>query len=368
MIKFAYKHILKPLLFKFDPELVHDVFVNLGASLGRYALGRGLVRSIYGPGRSNASIRIDGITYRSPVGMAAGFDYNGRLTGVLGAMSFGAVEVGSVTARPCEGNPRPRMRRMIKSKGLVVYKGLRNDGVDRIIERLKKCERHDGLVVGVSIAKTNDPCSITLEEGIEDYAYSFKRLNEEGVGDFYTINISCPNVHGGENFAEPGRLRKLLARLGETPCSRPVYVKMPIDQPWERFEELLEVIREAGVQGVVIGNLNKDYDLVEHQDERPVEFRGGLSGSTCRALSTDLIRRTRRKYPEGLTIIGCGGILSVADAMEKLDAGADMLQLITGMIFEGPHLMGEIARAFAARKASEATGRPQRVVTAEVFG
>ncbi|MBA3901393.1 MAG: quinone-dependent dihydroorotate dehydrogenase, partial [Bacteroidetes bacterium] len=253
-------------------------------------------------------------------------------------------------ARPCEGNPKPRLKRMIKSKSLVVYKGLRNQGVERIMQRLKETKKPEGMVWGISIAKTNDPESVSLEDGIEDYFYSFKRLNEEGIGDFYTINISCPNVHGGENFAEPERLNKLLKRLMEIKTNKPVYAKMPINTPWEEFNEMLKVVDKYGLQGVVIGNLNKNYEDADFTEEASEEYRGGLSGKPCFSLSNNLIRLTRKNWGNRFTIIGCGGILSAADAMEKLDAGADLLQMITGMIFEGPHLMSEICEAYSKRE------------------
>jgi dihydroorotate dehydrogenase len=346
MIKWAYKNVLKPILFKFDPELVHDVFVDMGEFLGRSGIGRALICGMYGYKGDRIALTVDGITYRSPVLLAAGFDYNGRLGQVLPAMAFGGVEAGSVTARPCAGNDKPRMRRLIRSGGLVVNKGLKNEGVDKVIDRLKTRKREKGFVIGVSIAKTNDRLNTSQEQGIEDYVYSFKRLNEENVGDFYTINISCPNVFGGENFAEPVRLRQLMYALMKIRCDKPVYAKMPINLPWNEFEELLDVLVEYGVNGVVIGNLNKNYADAAHQDELPATYSGGLSGRPCRDISTDLIRRTRQKYPEGFTIIGCGGILSPGDARDKLDAGADLLQLITGMIFEGPHLMKEICAMY----------------------
>ncbi|MBT0811597.1 quinone-dependent dihydroorotate dehydrogenase [Litoribacter ruber] len=349
MIRFLYKNVLKPILFKIDPEVVHDAFVVLGANMGKFQAGRILLGLMYKYTEKDIEITVDGITYKSPVMLAAGFDYNGQLAHVLDCLSFGGDEIGSVTARPCEGNPKPRLKRMIKSKSLVVYKGLKNQGVDRIIARLKNTTKPEGFVWGISIAKTNDPGGSTFEGGIEDYHYSLSRLAEENMGDFYTINISCPNVHGGENFAEPQRLEKLLDRLMEVEHDKPVYAKMPINQPWEEFNELLHVLDKAGVHGVVIGNLNKNYSDADFQEEAPTEYRGGLSGKLCQRLSTDLIRQTKNYWGDRFTIIGCGGILTVEDAMEKLDAGADLLQLITGMIFEGPHLMKDICAAYASR-------------------
>jgi len=349
MIAFLYKRILKPLLFKSDAEWVHHVFVKFGAFLGSSALGKGVIRMFYGYRGKPISIQVDGITYSSPVMLAAGFDYNGRLAHILPSLSFGGDEIGSVTARACEGNPRPRLKRMIRSRSLVVYKGLRNHGVDKVIERLQAKPQPKNFVWGISIAKTNDAESVSLEDGIADYAYSLQRLGETGVGDFYTINISCPNVHGGENFAEPERLEKLFQRLDAIPHSRPVYVKMPIGLTWKEFNELVKVLDKHRVNGLVIGNLNKDYTAADFPEEAPPSYRGGLSGKPCREPSTELIRLTRNTWGNRFTLIGCGGIMSAEDAMEKLDAGADLLQLVSGMIFEGPHLMRDICKAYAKR-------------------
>jgi dihydroorotate dehydrogenase len=349
MIKFLYKNFLKPLLFKFDPEWVHNVFVDMGEMIGKISMGRSLIFQVYGYKGPDISKTVDGIKYKYPVMLAAGFDYNGRLASILDCMAFGGDEIGSVTARPCEGNPKPRLKRMIKSKSLVVYKGLRNQGVDKIIERLGKFKKPEGFVWGISIAKTNSPEVVSFEDGLEDYFYSFKRLIEKNTGDFYTINISCPNVHGGENFAEPERLNTLLQKLSVIECNKPVYAKMPINTSWEEFNKLLQVLDRYKISGVVIGNLNKNYEDADYPEETPAEYRGGLSGKPCFELSNELIRKTKENWGNRFAIIGCGGILSAEDAMKKLDAGADLLQLITGMIFEGPHLMKEICEAYAKR-------------------
>jgi dihydroorotate dehydrogenase len=350
MIKWLYKKVLKPLLFKMDPEFVHDIFVSFGEKLGRCKLGRWWIAAMYkykGPYKGKT---VDGIYYKSPVALAAGFDYNGRVANVLDCLSFGGDEMGSVTARPCRGNEKPRLKRMVKSKAFVVYKGLKNEGVEAVINRLKRTKKRNGFVWGISIAKTNDELSATTEAGIQDYLYSLKRLTKEEIGDFYTINISCPNVHGGESFASPKYLRPLFDELKTVDVKKPVYVKMPINEEWSEFNELMKVLAAYDmVKGVVIGNLNKNYKEADFPEEGPTDYRGGLSGKVCRERSTDLIRSTKEHWGDRFTIIGCGGVLSVEDAMEKLDAGADLIQLISGMIFEGPHLMKEICKAMEER-------------------
>ena len=171
-------------------------------------------------------------------------------------------------------------------------------------------------------------------------------LFRSGVGDYYTINISCPNTFGGETFAKPDLLTRLLTKLATVPCTKPRYIKMPINLEWDDFNALLKIIDKFGYEGVVIGNLNKKYSDLSFPEDAPKEWRGGLSGKPCFELSNELIRKTREAYVERFTIIGVGGIFSPEDALAKFRAGADLVQLITGMIFEGPGLIGRICNAY----------------------
>lgn len=342
-----YQTLLKPLLFKFSPDEVHEWFTNLGEFLGKRSFTRSFFSLVYNYHGPDIFSQVDGISYRTPVILSAGFDYNARLTQILPALGFGGVEVGSVTARPCRGNPRPNLTRLIKSKSIVVYKGLRNDGVDSIIERLRLQKRIPNFVIGVSIARTNDEQAASLEAGIEDYRTSFEKLNKANVGDYYTLNISCPNAFGGETFASPSRLEKLLSRIREVQCKKPVYVKLPINLSWDETRELLEIIVSYHIDGVILGNLNKNYNDLQFREEAPKEFRGGLSGAPCFRLSNELLEKGYRMFGDRLTFIGCGGILSPEDAMEKFHRGAKLVHLITGMIFTGPSLIKSICQAYA---------------------
>lgn len=334
-----YKHVLKPILFLFQPEAVHDFFTWFGSLAGRNAITRKIIGLVYDYSGKDVSMVVDGVRYRTPFVLSAGFDYNGNLTQILRYIGLGGEEIGSVTARPCAGNEKPRLTRLPKSRSILVNKGLRNDGVDKVIQRLKSLPRSDDFVIGISIARTNDALSASVEEGIKDYAYSFRRLVEEGVGDYYTINISCPNAYGGEAFCNVDLLPGLLRELAKVKTNKPVYVKMPINLPWSDFDHLLQIINPTFVRGVVIGNLNKKYEDLDVRNEAPADYRGGLSGEPCRRLSTELIRNTKSKYGNRFTIIGVGGVMSPEDANEKFDAGADLIQLISGLIFEGPGLV-----------------------------
>jgi dihydroorotate dehydrogenase len=343
-----YKNILKPILFKFDPEMVHNHFVAFGEFAGKSKLLKKFIGGFYGYKGKDISKTIDGLTFKTPFLLSAGFDYNGRLINILPEISFGGAEVGSVTARSCEGNKKPRLIRLPKSQSILVNKGLRNDGVEAVIKRLKKYKKREGFVVGVSIARTNDEKVSDNEDGIKDYMYSFKRLNEENVGDYYTLNISCPNAFGGETFASSLMLQNLLFKISEIKCKKPVYIKMPINLSWSEFDGLLKVIEKFEIiKGVVIGNLNKNYNDLDFRDEAPQNYKGGLSGKPCFKLSNALIRQTREAYKQRFTIIGCGGVMSPDDMAEKFKAGADLVALITGMIYNGPGFIKELANHYS---------------------
>ncbi len=342
-----YTRILKPIFFKFDPEFMHDFMVFWGEVFGAFAPARWLISLVWGYSGKDISKVVDGVRYERPVLLSAGFDTDGRLSRILPSISFGGEEVGSVTARPCEGNAKPRLTRLIRNNSLVVWKGLRNEGARKIAEQLLHKKTPKDFVVGISVAQTNDEKVRDAESGLEDYYQTFKIMNERGVGDYYTINISCPNTFGGETFAKPDLLTRLLTKLSTVPCTKPRYIKMPINLEWNAFNELLKIIDQFGYEGVVIGNLNKKYSDLDFPEDAPKEWRGGLSGKPCFELSNELIRKTRTEYGARFTIIGVGGIFSPEDALAKFRAGADLVQLITGMIFEGPGFIKRICNAYA---------------------
>lgn len=345
-----YQHIAKPILFRIHPEKVHAAIVPLGELAGSTELGRSAVSLFYGYKKSDAAVVVDGIRYRTPIVLSAGFDPNGRLVKTLASVGFGGEEVGSVTARPCAGNPPPNQSRLKNTKSLIVNKGLRNQGVERVTARLKAKKRIPGFAVGVSIARTNDAQSGSCEDGIEDYATSLKHLTQHNVGDWYTINISCPNSATGELYTSADNLEALLTTLDQVSTAKPIYLKMPISRPESEYRALVDVAAKHRVTGLIIGNLQKDYSHIKEGDERPETYRGGLSGAPCKGDADRLLSLTKETYGDRFTLIGCGGVLSVDDAMEKYDRGASLIHMITGMIFTGPSLMSDIARAYAKRK------------------
>lgn len=282
-----------------------------------------------------------GMDFKSPLGLAAGFDKNAEMTDICADISFGFTEIGSITGRPCIGNPKPRLWRLIKSKAIVVYYGLKNDGCEKIAEKLK--DKKFKLPVFTSIAKTNSPDIVELKAEIEDYVKAYKTLIN--IGDMSVINISCPNIFGGNQFSDPENLQKLLTEIEKIRTKKPVFIKFPPDLKPHQIDKILNVLKNYSIAGIICTNLTKDRNNTEMMSkivEKNIPEHGGISGKPVEELANETIKyiysKTKRKY----VIIGCGGISSAADAYKKIRLGASLVQMITGMIYEGPEIMSEI--------------------------
>ena len=340
-IAWVYKNVGKRVFFAMDPEYVHDRMTNIGKILGSNSVTKALIKWVFRFDDKILEQTVCGLKFKNPVGLSAGFDKNAELHNIMNDVGFGFVEIGSVTLKPYDGNPKPRLYRLKKSQGIVVYYGLKNIGVEKIIPKLKNRKDKD-LIVGVSVAKTNCKETATVDQGVEDYSGCLKKLKMANVGDYYTINISCPNAFGGEPFVDTQSLEKLLAKLFMNKIDKPVLIKMPLDKQWSDFRELLLVIEKYPVSGVIIANLLKDRSAKEIVDVIPENIKGGISGRPTWRRSNELINQTYKEFGKKLVIIGVGGIFSAEDAYEKIKCGATCVQLITGMIFEGPQLIGSI--------------------------
>lgn len=346
----AYRYLAKPILFKFKPDGVHNSLVKLGSCLQKSRTINYSLRAIWAyKNESMLSQNILGIKFHNPVGLSAGFDKNFELAKLLKATGFGFMEGGSLTFHECEGNPRPWFNRLPNTKSLVVYAGLANKGVKAIIKTLNDypSDTFQDFPLNISVAKTNSKGSCTDKEAIADYVGSLTLLTMANLGDMYTLNISCPNTYGGEPFTTPGRLNTLLCAVDQLNLKQPVFIKMPSHLLWQEFKELLKVADKHAIAGVTISNLAKDRGQVKLMDPLPETIKGNLSGKPTWDLSNDLIRKTYLKYNKRFVIIGVGGIFSAEDAYFKIKLGASLVELITGMIFEGPQLIGQINQGLA---------------------
>ncbi|MEI7578509.1 MAG: quinone-dependent dihydroorotate dehydrogenase [bacterium] len=341
LIAWVYQNFLKKILFKRDPEDVHDSFIKIGNILGKFAITRFFTRLFFRYRNPMLEQEVAGITFKNPVGLSEGFDKDANLIDILPEVGFGFNQIGSITWFSYAGNAKPRLIRLPNSRGIIVNYGLKNIGAKKISENLEKHGKTN-IPLSISIAKTNSPETCTIDQGIEDYFNSYKLLNEKNLGDFYTLNISCPNTFGGEPFTTPEKLDALLKKIREIKSARPLFIKMPINLSWNRIAQLLKVAVRYEVTGVIIGNLNKDRSNISSKDKVTEEMKGGISGKPTWKLGNKLIEKTYKQFGKKLIIIGVGGIFSAEDAYEKIKLGATLVQLITGMIFEGPQLIGQI--------------------------
>ena len=342
---------LRPLIFLMDPEDAHYSLKRIGVFLGSNPITRGLTSLLMDYNDKSLAITVDGIDYRNPVGLSAGFDKDGELTKIYPSIGFGLAELGSFTGEICPGNPGKRLFRMIKSKAIVVWYGLNNEGAETISKRLAK-EDFGRLRVGINAANSNLTPEFDLEMSINDYLKTMKLFKD--IGDYYDVNISCPNTQDGEPFVDKKNLDALLTRINEEirPISdKPIYVKLAADMTLDEINVIVDGCVEHGMDGVVCTNLAKPQFNSEHRpEEYPTEKgllpkgKGAMSGLPLQRISTNVIRHVYRRTRGKITIIGVGGIFSAKDAYEKITSGASLLHMITTMIFDGPQNINEINR------------------------
>ena len=336
-MKWLYKWFLRSYFFKQDPEDVHEQMLRWGARLGRSRFGRGLIKLVFGYSHLALFQRVMGIDFKNPVGLAAGFDKNGQLVEILGSVGFGFTEVGSITGKPCVGNKKPRLWRLVKEKSLAVHYGLKNDGASDVCVRLRAVEAT--IPFGISVAKTNSQETVDIQAGIDDYAIGVKEAMD--VGSFLVINISCPNAFGGQPFHDKVVFDALFEKLDTLASEKPVLIKISPDLSNSEVDGIIEVARTHKVRGFVVANLSKKFDRQNVIDEMSNK-RGGLSGKLVEERANELIGYIYKQTKGEFCIIGCGGIFSAEDAYTKIKLGANLVELITGMIYEGPQLISSV--------------------------
>jgi dihydroorotate dehydrogenase len=336
-----YKSLIKPFMFRMSADQAHEWTIKTSSMVSNWPPVISLIHNMYCYEDAALRQQIHGLTFPNPVGLAAGFDKNGLTIPLMQALGFGFVEIGSITAKPSPGNPKPRSFRLPKDRSIINRMGLNNEGVETVTKRLSKLESLK-IPLGINIAKTHDS-SIQGDSALEDYRLSFEAVKP--IADYITINISCPNTSDGKTFENPESLAELLDLLsvGRDASDPPVFVKISADADRGLLTELLDVCENHSIRGYVAVNTSSGRD---HLRSNP-EFirscgRGGLSGKAIQAKSTEVISFIHEKTKGSKIIIGVGGIFSVEDAIEKLKAGANLLQIYTGLVYEGPELVKTI--------------------------
>jgi len=341
-----YKAFLKPLFFQLDAEKAHHlVFDNL-QRLHRLPGAAALMRGLYNFQHLSLEREVFGLTFRNPVGLAAGLDKNAELTRELGALGFGFVEIGTVTPRPQPGNPLPRLFRLPQDEALVNRMGFNNDGASVVAERLRQ-RRPPGLIIGGNIGKNKDTPN---EQAAQDYVACVEALH--AVVDYFVVNVSSPNTPGLRQLQEREPLIRLLQQVQERnatlPVPRPLLLKIAPDLTDSQLDDILLIARETQLSGLVATNTTISRGGLQTAKEHVSSLgAGGLSGRPLRQRATDVIRYLHRHSEGALPIIGVGGIHSAADAQEKLAAGASLVQLYTGFVYEGPGLIKRINQHLA---------------------
>jgi dihydroorotate dehydrogenase len=340
--------LIKPILFKFDPEKIHHSVTAGLKTFNRMPGGAAMSRALWDFEDQRLEKEVFGLKFRNPVGLAAGFDKNAELITEMGNLGFGFIEVGTVTPLPQPGNPKPRMFRLPADGGLINRMGFNNLGVDVAAERIaayrRKPNKHQqNLIIGGNIGKNKITPN---EDAVSDYIKCFDRLFD--VVDYFVVNVSSPNTPGLRALQEKGPLMEILNALqqrnAKDSISRPILLKIAPDLTNEQLDDIVDIVRQTGIAGIIATNTTISRERLVSKEILTSEA-GGLSGKPLTQRATEVIAYLHQKSNGAFPIIGVGGIHSPQDAIDKLNAGAALVQLYTGFIYEGPGLIKRINKS-----------------------
>ncbi len=339
-----YRYLLKPIFFLFSPEKAHYFTVFAFKFVLAIPVLGNVVRSYYRLEDTRLERKFLGLRFKNPIGLAAGFDKDGRFYQTMSALGFGFIEVGTVTPRAQSGNPQPRLFRLPKSKALINRMGFNNSGADPLVTNLKK-ERPKGLIIGGNIGKNKNTPN---DRAVDDYAQCFDQLFP--YVDYFVVNVSSPNTPNLRALQEKEPLTKLLQFLQDLNQAKskpkPMLLKIAPDLTNEQLDDILEIIDNTGVDGIIATNTTIGREGLQEDFSQVAEIgAGGLSGQPLEQRSTEVIRYLSKQTNGELFIIGVGGIHSPQSAIEKLQAGAALVQIYTGLIYEGPSLIKRIKKS-----------------------
>jgi len=333
-----YKLLIRRLLFCFDPEAVHYFSFGFIRFICKIPLMPWLLKSLYTVKDPRLECHVFGLTFKNPVGLAAGFDKDAKCFKELSNFGFGFIEIGTLTPRPQDGNPKKRLFRLKEDAGIINRMGFNNEGVDVAVLRL---QQHKGILIGGNIGKNKVTAN---EEATADYLLCFEALFD--VVDYFVVNVSSPNTPNLRALQDKEPLTNLLRDLQNENIKKqqpkPILLKIAPDLTDEQLLDIIAIVAETKIAGVIATNTTLSRDQLKSENKKEA---GGLSGKPLTTRSTEVIRFLSEKSDKAFPIIGVGGIHSAEDAIEKLDAGASLVQLYTGFIYEGPRLVKEINTA-----------------------
>jgi dihydroorotate dehydrogenase len=340
-----YKFLIRPILFKIDPETVHYFTFSLIRFLNIIGFG-GLFRSMYQIKNPKLERSLFGLSFPNPVGLAAGFDKDAKLYKELSNLGFGFIEIGTVTPLPQEGNPKKRLFRLKEDSALINRMGFNNGGVAEAVERLKNNSKASGngkhrVLIGGNIGKNK---TTPNDDAVNDYLICFEALCD--YVDYFVVNVSSPNTPNLRELQEKEPLKKLLQALknknSEKKNPKPILLKIAPDLTNEQLLDIIEIVSETKIDGVIATNTTISRDGLTSENKKET---GGMSGKPLAKRATKVIRFLSEKSNRAFPIVGVGGIHSAEDALEKIEAGASLVQLYTGFIYEGPKLIKDINQA-----------------------
>ena len=343
-----YKRVFRPLLFLFSPETIHHLII-FGLKVGRWVPGfTALMRGCFTLRHPSLQREVFGIKFANPVGLAAGFDKNAEVYNELSAFGFGFVEAGTVTPKAQPGNPRPRLFRLKKDGALINRMGFNNRGGEAMLKRLRR-KKHR-TVVGVNLGKNTDTPNA---QAPADYLHSFRMLYD--YGDYFVVNVSCPNVKNLCGLQNREELEKIIGGLTEfrrgQALYRPILLKISPDLDDTQIDDTIEVVRRTGIDGIVAVNTTTSRERLRTRKKTVKTLgNGGLSGAPLTGRAIEVVRYVRGKMGKDFPIIGVGGLMTVEEAAAMLDAGANLIQLYTGFIYNGPAFVRRICKQLKMEK------------------
>lgn len=339
--------LVKPVFFTMDPERAHHTVTGGLRTFLKVWGAKSLLKSVYSVTDNRLEREVFGIKFKNPVGLAAGFDKNAEYIEDMAKFGFGFIEIGTVTPKPQPGNDKPRMFRLVEDNALINRMGFNNQGADVAAGRLKYLKDREGVVIGGNIGKNKVTPN---EDAVNDYVYCFHALYE--YVDYFVVNVSSPNTPGLRDLQEKEPLMHILNTLqglnNAKPAAKPILLKIAPDLTDSQLDDIIEIVTVTKIAGVIATNTTISREGLR-SDLALVKEAGGVSGKPLTARSTEVIRYLSEKSNKAFPIIGVGGIHSAADAIEKLDAGASLIQIYTGFIYEGPGLVGDICKGIIRR-------------------
>ena len=335
-----YKHILKPILFRFNPETAHNMIMSTLTFLRHVPFAGAIMRSIYKKETPSLEKEVFGITFPNPVGLAGGLDKNGEHYNDMANFGFGFVEIGSLTPKPQDGNPRPRCFRVPADRAIINRFGINNKGVSNAVEHIKK--DRPNVIIAANISKNTTSIN---EDAAKDYETSFALLYD--FVDMFVVNVSCPNVVGLTALQDISFLSDIVDRLLDLrryyDNYRPILLKVSPDLSTEQLDDIIDYCLRSGIDGIVAGNTTRSRDGLTISQEKIEEIgNGGMSGAPVHKKNLELVRYIHTKSEGRLPIIGVGGIMSGEEAQAMMDAGASLVEIYSGFIYEGPGLVKKI--------------------------